>query len=334
MSGEDIMIKLTRRTALVSAIALAACSPTETKPAEPPAPPAPPPKPSEGKIAVEGGNVAWRRFGDGPKTPLLCLHGGPGVASDYLDPLGGLGDERAVYIYDQLGCGRSDRPTDAKLWTVDRFVAELATVRKELGLTQVHLLGQSWGSMLAVEYLLRNGEAGVKSAVLAGPVMSAARYAKDAKEMLKELTPEQRKAIADAEKSGKFDSPGYAAANETFMAAHLARSPTPETGPLLEKAMAGVNQDIYVLMNGPSEFSILGTLKDYDRVADLKKLSLPILFLSGEFDTATPGAAKDYAAAAQHAEAVTIAGAGHLTTIDQPQATNDAIRAFLHKVEG
>src|SRR5215212_2519187 len=103
MSGEDIMIKLTRRTALVSAIALAACSPTE-----------PPPKPSEGKIAVEGGNVAWRRFGDGPKTPLLCLHGGPGVASDYLDPLGGLGDERPVYIYDQLGCGRSDRPADSK----------------------------------------------------------------------------------------------------------------------------------------------------------------------------------------------------------------------------
>lgn len=328
------MIELTRRMAMASAFALAACSPTGTKPAEPATPAAPPPKPSEGKIAVEGGNVAWRRFGDGPKTPLLCLHGGPGVASDYLDPLGGLGDERPVYIYDQLGCGRSDRPTDAKLWTVDRFVAELATVRKELGLADLHLLGQSWGTMLAVEYLLRNGETGVKSAVLAGPVMSIARYARDVKEMLKELTPEQRKAIADAEKSGKFDSPGYLAANEAFSALHLARSPTPETGPLLEKAMAGMNQDIYVLMNGPSEFSTLGTLKTYERVADLKKLSLPILFLSGEFDTATPAASKDYAAAARHGEAVTIAGAAHLTTIDQPQATNDAIRAFLRKVEG
>lgn len=329
------MIKLTRRTALVSAIALAACSPADNKPAAPPpAPPASPPKPSEGKIAVEGGNVAWRRFGDGPKTPLLCLHGGPGVASDYLDPLGGLGDERAVYIYDQLGCGRSDRPTDPKLWTIERFVAELATVRKELGLSEVHLLGQSWGTMLAVEYLLRNGEAGVKSAVLAGPVMSVSRYAKDTKEMLKELSPEQRKAVADAEKSGKFDAPGYLAANDAFSAKHLARSPTPETAPLLEKSMAGINQDIYVLMNGPSEFSTLGTLKSYEHVADLKKLSLPILFLSGEFDTATPAAAKDYAAAAQHGEAVTIAGAAHLTTIDQPQATNEAVRAFLHKVEG
>ena len=315
---------ITRRTAVLGATALAACSKTE-KPSAP--------KPSEGKIAVTGGSVAWRRIGDGPKTPLLCLHGGPGVASDYLEPLGGLGDERAVYFYDQLGCGRSDRPTDASLWTVERFVAELATVREALGLTEMHLLGQSWGSMLATEYLLTRGEAGVRSAVFAGPAISAKRYSEDARTFIPELTSEAQAAIAKAEMTGDFTAPDYEAAVNEFNATHLIRAGSPETMPFAEKALAGMNPDIYAQMNGPSEFTLLGALKEFDRTQDLAKLNIPILFLSGEFDTATPAAARDYASAAKHAEVVVIAAAGHLTTIDAPAATNDAVRAFLHKVE-
>src|SRR6187200_1765545 len=93
---------------------------------------APTPKASEGRIRVPGGTVVWRRFGGGPKTPLLLIHGGPGFPSDYLEPLAALSDERAVFLWDQLGCGRSDRPTDVSLWTVQRFVQELEAVRAEL----------------------------------------------------------------------------------------------------------------------------------------------------------------------------------------------------------
>src|SRR6266581_993527 len=106
--------------------------------------------PREGFIDVPGGKVWYRITGTGTKTPLLLLHGGPGVPSYYLKPLAALGDDRPVIFYDQLGCGHSDRPTDSTLWTIDRFIKELVTVRQALGLNEVHILGQSWDTMLAV----------------------------------------------------------------------------------------------------------------------------------------------------------------------------------------
>jgi proline iminopeptidase len=110
---------------------------------------------TEGTISVPGGRVWYRIVGGGAAgTPLLVLHGGPGAPHDYLENLIALADERPVVFYDQLGCGRSERPDDPSLWRVERFVAELAAVLQTLGLSRVNLLGQSWGTMLAVEYLL------------------------------------------------------------------------------------------------------------------------------------------------------------------------------------
>src|SRR5262245_57729257 len=92
----------------------------------------------EGFIDVPGGKVWYRIAGSGTATPLLALHGGPGFPSDYLTPLTKLADERPVILYDQLGCGKSDRPSDKSLWKTERFVRELATVREKLGLSDVH----------------------------------------------------------------------------------------------------------------------------------------------------------------------------------------------------
>src|SRR5262249_9694211 len=102
----------------------------------------------EGFIQVPGGRVWYRIVGSGNATPLLTIHGGPGMPSDYLRPLELLADERPVIFYDQLGCGKSDRPKDPSLWREDRFVEELATVRKALGLSEVHIYAHSWGTML------------------------------------------------------------------------------------------------------------------------------------------------------------------------------------------
>src|SRR5262245_56578273 len=98
----------------------------------------------EGYLQVPGGRVWYRIVGSGHRTPLLLLHGGPGAPSYYLEPLAKLAADRPVVFYDQLGCGRSDQPNDSTLWTIDHFVAELAEVRKQLGLGRVHLLGTSW----------------------------------------------------------------------------------------------------------------------------------------------------------------------------------------------
>lgn len=313
------MLQMTRRGAFLGASAfVAGCALHER--AE---------MPREGRIAVPGGNVAWRRFGGGPKTPLLVAHGGPGVPSDYLEPLAALGNERSVYLWDQLGCGRSDRPTDPSLWTIPRFVEEMHAVRTSLGLDRVHLLGQSWGTCLSVEYLLSKGDRGVKSVTLAGPVMSAARYVADVQPMLRELSGEQQAVIAQAEATGQFETPEYMAATEAFYALHIARHPSETTGPLLQRTIEGIGAESYVAMNGPSEFSILGSLRTYEREADLARIRRPVLYLSGEFDTCTPGASRQYASRTPNAEVAVIAGAGHLTTIDEPEATNDAVRRFI-----
>ena len=108
-------------------------------------------QPHEGFVAVPGGRVWYKVVGSGSGTPLLLLHGGPGATSHYLEPLSALGDERPVIFYDQLGCGRSDRPSDTNLWRVERFVEELKMVRQTLGLRRLHILGHSWGAMLAAE---------------------------------------------------------------------------------------------------------------------------------------------------------------------------------------
>src|SRR6185436_20583276 len=109
--------------------------------------------PRTGMLAVPDGKVWYQIAGTGTGTPLLVLHGGPGISSHYLKPLAGLGADRPVVFYDQLGAGRSERPADSTLWNIDHFVREVAEVRKALGLDEVHIYGHSWGSVLAVEYM-------------------------------------------------------------------------------------------------------------------------------------------------------------------------------------
>src|SRR5215475_7331243 len=168
-------------------------------------------QPSEGYVNVQGGRIWYRIAGSGTRTPLLLLHGGPGAPSYYLNPLAALADERPVIFYDQLGAGRSDKPTDVTLWRVERFVEELRRLRTALSLDQVHLLGHSWGTMLAVDYMLTK-PVGVRSLILASPALSISRWIQDA-ETLKRTLPESVQAvIAKHESAGTFDSPEYQAA--------------------------------------------------------------------------------------------------------------------------
>jgi proline-specific peptidase len=124
----------------------------------------------EGYIPFRGHRTWYRVTGDGEapgRLPLLLLHGGPGIPSDYLEPLEDFAAAgRRVIRYDQIGCGRSDQPNDPTLMTVETFVAEINAVRAAFGLERLHILGQSWGGMLAMEYAL------TKPAGLAGLVIS------------------------------------------------------------------------------------------------------------------------------------------------------------------
>jgi proline iminopeptidase len=165
----------------------------------------------EGFVDVDGGRVWYRIAGSGTATPLLLLHGGPGAPSYYLNPLEGVAVDRPVVFYDQLGAGRSDKPMDESLWTVDRFVRELAQVRETLGLDKVHILGHSWGSMLAMDYLLTDPE-GVESVIFASPVMSTRRWSEDAERLIAAMPTQYQRAIEENERAGTTDSEDYQAA--------------------------------------------------------------------------------------------------------------------------
>lgn len=209
--------------------------------------------PAEGFVEVPGGRVWYRVMGTGHGIPLLLLHGGPGGRSGRLVTLAALGDERPIIFYDQLGCGHSTAPDDPKLWTVDRYVAELAAVRAALGLRRVHLFGHSWGSTLALEYLLQKRPSGVRSVIFAGPLVSTPRWVANARR-LKATLPAAVRAVLDRhEAAGTTDSPDYEKAGEEFNRRFFQRRPTPAA---VTAACAGtkLNRALYEYMWGPSEF--------------------------------------------------------------------------------
>jgi proline iminopeptidase len=284
-----------------------------------------------GMLKVTGGKVWYRIAGiEQKRIPLLTVHGGPGFCHDYLEPLQRLADERPVIFYDQLGCGNSERPNDNSLWTVERFVEELGQIRAELGLDQVHILGQSWGTMLTVDYLLTKPQ-GVISAVFSGPAISASRFAGDARAYLTELPPEIQQIISDCESRGEYLSPDYEKAVLEFYKQHLCRlDPWPDC---LDRSFGKIGQDVYNYMWGPSEFTPLGILKDFERVPRLREIDLPVLLTCGRYDEATPEATRLYQSQLPKSEMYILEEASHNHHLEQEDEYLQVVRSFLHRCE-
>ena len=243
----------------------------------------------EGTISAGGGRIWYRCVGrDG--IPLLVLHGGPGAGHDYLEPLEELATERKVVFYDQLGCGRSDRPDDRSLWRMEYFVAEVGRVRDALGLNTIHLFGQSWGGWLAIEYMLSN-PSGVVSLVLASTSASIPQFVAEAARLKAALPPDVYHALQQHEAAGDLDHPEYQAAVREFYARHICRlDPWPEC--LLRTVRNLDGNPVYETMNGPNEFTVVGNLKDWDRVDRLGEIKVPTLISVGRYDEITPACAE------------------------------------------
>lgn len=286
--------------------------------------------PEEGYVQVTGGRVWYRIEGSGTAIPLLVLHGGPGATHHYLKPLGALADERPVVFYDQLGSGRSDRPTDTTLWRIERFAEELAQVREALGLDEVHLLGHSWGTMLAVDYLLTR-PAGVRSVILASPALSTARWLADADTLVRTLPDSLQRIIARHEAAGTTADPEYQGAVMAFYQRYLARR-LPWSADL-DSTFQGFGTPLYHYMWGPSEFTATGTLQSYDRTGRLGELALPVLFTTGRYDEAMPGTVAFYQLQVPGAKLTVLDNSAHITMHDEPERYAEIVRAFLREVE-
>ncbi len=284
----------------------------------------------EGYVNVTGGRVWFRAVGVGKKgIPLLVLHGGPGATHDYLEVVAALANERPVVFYDQLGCGKSDRPEDKSLWTVERYVEEVHQVREALSMKKLHILGQSWGSMLAIEYYLKHPE-GVKSLMFSGPVMSAGRFVADQQLLLKKMPPGVRSAVDKANKTGDYSSKAYQDAVEKYYRRHVCQlSPWPEP---LTRSMDQLNSPLYEYMWGPSEFKATGILKDFDRIAALGKVGVPVLYTCGDKDEAAPSTCAMYSDRTPRAEVVVFGDATHSHHLEHPETYIRVLRNFLRKV--
>ncbi len=284
----------------------------------------------EGFINVPGGRVWYRIMGvDKPGIPLLALHGGPGSTSTGFAGFAALADERPVIIYDQLGCGKSDRPDDTSLWTLARFVDELDQVVKSLGYPKLHLLGHSWGTTLATEYLLTKKPAMIVSLIESSPCLDANRWTNDAAQYVAQLPPAAQRAIRLDKSTDSTDQQAYQEALKLYYSLHVWRNKPANVPP-----NAGFGKAVYETMWGPDETIATGNLKGYSCVDRLKHLTLPVLYLCGQYDEASPESTAYFrqrtgSGKSPKAQLVVFANASHATYREVPDAYFKTVRAFL-----
>lgn len=281
-------------------------------------------------VGIVGSEADERTTG---KAPLLLLHGGPGACHDYLESLAALSATgRRVIFYDQQGCGNSDQPDDPARWTVDFYCREIDAVRAALGLERVHILGQSWGGMLLMEYLVRR-PAGLVSATIASSPADMPMWIAETARQRAALPPEVIATLDRHEAAGTWDDPAYEAAVQVFYDRHLCRVvPAPEFDQRSFAKLAR-NPQVYRTMNGPTEFHVVGTLRDWEVLTRLDAVDLPVLLTNGRHDEATPAQVERIADRLPQAEWVLFEQSAHLAHAEEPDRYMAVVADFLARCE-
>ena len=278
-------------------------------------------------VTVDGYNIVTYSYGEGSDV-LLLLNGGPGLPCDYLrDPHIPLADEGyRVVAFDQLGCGNSDRPDDPALWTISRYVEEVETVRKTLGLENVHLLGQSWGGWLSIEYALTYPDE-IRSLILANTCGDLPHLTTELNRMRNALGSETVAMMLHHESLGTFDHPEYQAAVTILNYRHVCRLKVwPES---LLASVNDWNMGPYGTMQGPNEFLYIGNLKDWNRIPDMHKLQMPALIVTGTHDEIGPACAIKMDNALPNSQVVVLPNSSHVPFYEEPEAYSAALKKFL-----
>jgi proline iminopeptidase len=287
----------------------------------------------EGYIEVPGGHV-WYEINnpDSDGVPLLCLHGGPGAGHDYIETFADLAVERPVIFYDQLGCGNSERPDDKSLWVTERFVEELVAVREALGLKQIHLLGQSWGTMLSIAYLATKKPQGIVSQTFASPCTSIPMWIEDANYWRAQLPKDMVDIMVKNEEAGTTSSPEYNRAIDEYYKLHVCRIvPWPIQW---LRTTYKFGYPVYNTMWGPSEFYMVGgNLIDFDRSGDLKDVQIPVLWTCGRYDECRPETLAYYNSRTPNSEMVVFENSSHCGHLEERVRYMATLSDFLERVE-
>ena len=295
------------------------------------------------RIAIDtprGRFTVWtRRFGNHPRIKLLLLHGGPGATHEYFEPcdcyLPAAGIE--YYFYDQLGSHFSDQPDIDDLWALPRFVDEVEQVRVALGLeaSNFFLLGHSWGGILAVEYALAHQQ-NLRGLIISNMMMSIPEYNAYAERVLMPgIDPTVLAEIKAMEAARDYHNPRYM---ELLMAhhyvQHVLRMPLGSWPDPVDRAFKHINPKVYIPMQGPSELGASGRLAEWNRLADLHRLTVPTLAIGARYDTMDPEHMARIAQSVRRGRSLLLPEGSHMSMFDDQQRYFDGLIAFLRDVDG
>lgn len=284
--------------------------------------------------------VWTKTVGNNPKIKVLLLHGGPGLTHECFESFDGYFPQESIeYIYyDQLGSYYSDQPNDNRLWTNERFVEEVEQVRKALKLdnTNFYLLGQSWGGILAMEYALKY-QKNLKGLIISNMMASAPAYNKYAEQVLgPKLDPKVFDQIKEFEKNKDYANPKYMDLLMNFYyTEHILRFPVAQWPESINRAFKHLNPNVYVYMQGPSEFGITGdaSLKDWDITSKLKTLTVPTLAIGSKYDTMDPKHMKWISKEVKNGRFLFCPNGSHLSQYDDQKHYFPGIIQFLRDVD-
>jgi L-proline amide hydrolase len=294
----------------------------------------------EGHLEL-GGHRTWYRVigdldADAERAPVIICHGGPGATHDYVEPIAALSASgRACVLYDQLGNGRSDHLPDAdpSFWTVELFERELAALADDLGIAErYHVIGQSWGGMLALLHALERPP-GMVSVVAADSPSSVPGFVAGCNELLDAMDPEVSATIRAGERSGETSTPEFQAAVMEFYKRHVCRvDPWPDHVLRSFEAMES-DPTVYGTMNGPTEFTVVGTIKDFDITDRLGEIEVPVLLVSGEHDEVRPHLTATMHERLRRGERVVFEDSSHMPHVEEPERFLAVVGEFLERVE-
>ena len=280
-------------------------------------------------IKVDGYNIVSYSYGNGENV-LFLLNGGPGLPCDYLrDPHIHLVEEGyRIVAFDQLGCGNSDRPEDDSLWNITRYVEEVETVRKELGIVNFHLLGQSWGGWLSIEYALTYPDE-IRSLILANTCGDLQHLTTELNRMREALGSETVAMMLHHEAMGTIDHPEYQAAITILNYRHVCR--LKEWPSSLLASVDDWNMGPYGTMQGPNEFLYIGNLKDWNRISDMDSLEMPTLIITGTHDEIGPACASRMNNVLPNSEVAVFHNSSHVPFYEEPDLYFKELKFFLSK---
>ena len=282
-----------------------------------------------GYIETSAGEVFFERHGAKSGAPLVCVHGGPGFTSYYLEPLAELTSAVPVILFDQAGCGRSRRGGARKVFSIDGFISELEDLRRELKIEKMHLLGHSFGGLVIGEYALRYPDR-VASLIFACVSIDIPRWVADGDRLVGQLSLMHKMVLREGARTGATNSPQYLTALSAYYKKHIyGCDDIPES---IRRSEAEADGQTYHTVWGSSELVVNGLAREYNLSPRLPQLRVPTMFMCGRFDEATPEAHAYFASLVPESTLHIFERSAHHPFATEREETLRVIRDFLQTI--